>query len=414
MKNIKQTNFNSFCMLLFGFACISSYFPPLRAIVGTYIPSLICFASAILYILFSRDAGRLRLSLAAVVSAAFFIYLGVVTILAGNTVLFNRYFSLLLLIGGYPVFKVILAESTNKSRKLLFIFIVLFALLTCIRTGYALVNDPYSSRSIKSEGAHTQDLLLNGVGGYEVVYFAVLAAIAILPACFSSDIKIRIFSILIFSVFMSLVMLSNYMTALIVLVFGCLAVVVLQVRGGTQTKALLGISALVGIGALAMANSQSIVDLVVSMGGGGRVSSVLLGSGSLFENISTEFLVDRAPVMQKSIGALLDYPILGQVGLTSVYGPDGVISQAGQHSFILDSFAYFGFIGGLLIVGAVLLELSDLAKTYSVSAVLPIGISLFILILFNNATTSLASAAFILFPLLQELEKEQTEVCDVK
>lgn len=402
MNSTSKLKLNSICMFLFGVASIASYFPPLRALIGVYIPSVACLVASLLYILLTKKVDKVQLDITMGISIAALVFIAAMCILSGNSVLFNRYISLCLFIAGYPLFRVVLAESTDRSKKAFLIIASLFAIASCLKTCHALVANPYLSRSIKSEGVYSQGILLSGVGGYELVYFSVLAAIAVLPGCFSRNRKFQFANIAAFLIFALLVVLSNYMTALIVLIIGSILVLVYQVCSGTQLGVLVGVIMILVIGTIVAVNLGSIVEQLASAGGGGRVSNVLLGSESLLLNITNEFFADRAPVMQQSMCVLLDNPVIGSIGLSSAYGDYGVVSLAGQHSFVLDTFAYYGVLGGMLIIGAVMLELRQLVKTYSAFRAIPIAVSLIILILFNNATASIASLVFILFPLFQE------------
>lgn len=190
------------------------------------------------------------------------------------------------------------------------------------------------------------------------------------------------------------------MTALIAALIGCLLVLAMKMRNVSPAVAVfVSIAGIIGL-TIVVLNQNQILQLINTISGEGRISKVLNSSDSLLASIAGEFLVDRAPVMLKSIDAFCGHPLIGLNALTSSIGASGVISLAGQHSFILDTFAYFGLIGGLIIILAVFMPLLNMERRGVDSRLTtPLFIIFLILLVFNNATSSMAIAALLL-PLL--------------
>lgn len=240
-----------------------------------------------------------------------------------------------------------------------------------------------------------------GIGGYEIVYFAVICSIVMLWLLLNSkEVKQRVISFLIFLVMVSLVLYANYMTALIAAVIGFVLVLSMKIGDLSPSVAIfVSIALIVGLTVLIL-NQGPLLQFIDSISGEGRVSKVLNSSNSLIAGITNEFLIDRAPVMLKSAGAFGEHFLTGLNELTSSNGASGVIALAGQHSFILDTFAYFGLIGGLIIILAVFIPFWNMVKRgIDKQLTTPLVVVLLILLLFNNATSSIAIAALLL-PLL--------------
>lgn len=401
----KQDTVNSFCMFLFGFACLSSFFPPLRALVGEYVPTLLCLIISVLYLCIVKGINDIKVSIFNFIPILSLVYIFIITSISGNSVLLNRYFSLALLLCGFPVFRAVLVRSTVRSRRVLLSVLVIFALMACVRTIFALLDDPYVSRSIKSEGAYSINLQLAGIGGYEFVYFSVLSTIVALGCAFETNSKAKFLCIASIIMFSLLIVLSNYMTAIIVLIIGLIVTLLIYFIRVDRLKLIVGVACVLVLLSVIYGNADSILNIVSSVSGDARVSRVLQDSGHLFSNILDEFMLDRFPVMEKSWVAFLQSPVIGKVGVTAALGSNGVIEQAGQHSFLLDTFAYFGIFGGMLILLSIILQIIDLYKQYNRIAVLPITIALFIILIFNNATPSISIVIFVALPLIAELEK---------
>lgn len=380
---------------------VQAVFPPLRALINSYVLTLGLYAVVILATLSLYKFNQIKVDLVLLFSTFALLFVACSTALAGNAILFNRYFNLICLIAGYPLFRLVVDRMGKKERAALFYIIIGFAALTCVRTCSVLAHNPYIARSIKSEGEYTAGLLAMGIGGYEIVYFAVICSIVMLWLLLNSkEVKQRVISFLIFLVMVSLVLYANYMTALIAAVIGFMLVLSMKIGDLSPSVAIfVSIALIVGLTVLIL-NQGPLLQFIDSISGEGRVSKVLNSSNSLIAGITNEFLIDRAPVMLKSVGAFGEHFLTGLNELTPSKGASGVIALAGQHSFILDTFAYFGLIGGLTILLAVFMPFWNMEKRgIDKRLTTPLEVVFLILLLFNNATSSMAIAALLL-PLL--------------
>ena len=106
--------------------------------------------------------------------------------------------------------------------------------------------------------------------------------------------------------------------------------------------------------------------------------------------------------MLRSIASFFQHPLLGLVGSEELGYSGGYLTGISHHSFILDTFALFGFIGGALTLYTVVSPFSS--KYYNgVDASLRITmlICTLLVLVFNNATDSIALASFVIYPFIQ-------------
>lgn len=387
---------------------VQAVFPPLRAFVNSYVLTIAMYAVAFVAILALYKADQITVDLVLVSSLFALVFIAFSTMLTGNTVLFNRYFNLICLIAGYPLFRLVVERLDKKGKYALAIVIIGFATLTCIRTCTALVQNPYIARSIKSEGEYTAGLLSMGIGGYEIVYFAVICSTIMLWDALNATNRMRkVISFLLFAIMVCLILYANYMTALIAALIGAAIVLLMKIGKASPAAAVSAAVMTTIVLAVLIAAQDQLLQVITNMSGDGRVSRVLNSSDSLLTGITDEFLSDRAPVMQKSINEFGLHLFIGLNGMTSSIGASGAIASAGQHSFVLDTLAYFGLIGGPIILLAVFMPFWSMGK-HGVDRRLttPLLVVFVILLIFNNATSSIAIAALLLPLLLSGVEDE--------
>ena len=318
--------------------------------------------------------------------------------LLGYPVIAHRYMSLALIYWGIIIFD-FYKETNNLQELKKVLYVVLFlSFVTALTTLMALIEDPYIARSIKSSGEFSENLAKQGIGGYSFIYYLVVCApLLLFLAIKSNKTCIRFFWLLLYLFTMFVIIKSNYLTAFItsvltsvILVFGSLFN-----RGGKRHYFIFFVLILFII---LFINIDFILELLPE-----RISRVLVVEGkSVWGSIWQEFTGDRLQTLQSSWKAFLENPIFGIMGNREL-GHDGeFLTGFGQHSFILDTFALYGIIGGILNLVAVFLIFGK--RTYkNVNGALRIAVlsSVIIIFLFNNATESIALAIFILYPFVQ-------------
>ena len=330
-----------------------------------------------------------------------FVYLGFViwAYLLGYSVIAHRYMSLALIYWGIIIFDFYKETNNLKELKKVLYVVLFLSIVTALTTLVALIQDPYIARSIKSSGEYSENLAKRGIGGYSFIYYLVVCAPLLLFLVIKkgNKIGIRFFWLLLYLFTMFVIIKSNYLTAVItsvlasvILVFGSLFN-----RGRGRHYFIFFILILFVI---LFINIDFILKLLPE-----RVSRVLVIDGeSMLGSIWKEFTGDRLPTLQSSWKAFLENPIFGIMGNREL-GHDGeFLTGFGQHSFILDTFALYGIIGGILNLVAVFLIFGK--RTYkNVNGALRIAVlsSVIIIFLFNNATESIALAIFILYPFVQ-------------
>jgi hypothetical protein len=385
------------------FITVSAVYPPLRTVGNN---AMLCLAALLVWfflVLLRTPSFFLRPTLYRLAVYAFAFYVAFVPYLFANDVIGNRYLSLLLLTCGFVVYEYY--EATERLRILSWVLGVggAFALVTGIRTMMGLMANPYLSRTIQSSGEYSTALMEQGIGGYEIVYFAALVGVIAAHALLSlPTLKGRILAGTIYLVSLLLVILANYLTALLVLVLGSVLVIgLIAVSNGRGFFVAAALS--LGIAVVLLLGSELVtfaVHGIAQVSPTGRTSSLLSGmTGSISSGLQREFLLDRAPVMLESVAGALNHPILG-LSATKITTAGGYITGFGQHSHILDTFALFGLVVGAANMYVLLWPFSGRLKNRRlIGLTIPVLFSYTVILVFNNATPSLAVAACLVFPL---------------
>lgn len=383
----------SICIL---FLILSAVYPKIT-IIGNN--AILCFASEIVWLILAYCQSKTVFS--RIVSKnwyffAFMAYVSIIPYLFGNPSIGNRYIYTFGLTFGILIFEYYYEiEKLNMLKKLLIISAPFF-LYTFITTFIVARSNPWFIRAVDNQEG--RDLLRQGFGGYHFVYlvtifFSVFVFIAL------REKKLRLVSMIVVVVTFSFVVISNYFTAVLV----CLICVFVAFANRFREHPVYFFIFLIPIIIIVVfLLSPAFQKLFLGLfSPEGRIyRSLNTSNNSLFGAFFNEFVRDRWPVNQISIDAFLKHPIFGIV--VRPLANDGIYDTGyGQHSFILDTFALFGFVIGVInvaILYGVKKEFTNNAKEllYSPSVLVP----LFTISLFNNITHSVAIAATIIAPLI--------------
>ena len=382
---------------------ISAVYPPLRTVGDN---AWVCLLSLIGWLLISLAHSPrffLHISFFKFCVYIFIGYTLLVPYLFQTVTLSNRYIALLMFPLGYIIYMYYMSADRKKELKYILIITCVFAAITWIRTTYALVDNGSISRSIKSSGAYSETVLASGVGGYEFIYFmCILSPIALVLAFCSNNKAKRFFYLVIWTGCIIIIILSNYFTALI-LAFVSAVVAVCLHYGRKNFVVFIIVS--VGIIILLIALSDKIVELIIAISADGKTALRLQEEGSLLGNIIEEFTNDRWPTLLTSINSWIAHPAFGvvinQETVSGMY-----LQNVGQHSHLLDTFAIFGTIVGILNCYILfkpfqyMMEYNKKKNLIYSFLIAYIGV-----LLFNNATPSLAIVAYLIIPLVLDGEK---------
>ena len=267
--------------------------------------------------------------------------------------------------------------------------ILILSVITFFFTFTGLLVSPWLARSIKSSGETTEVLKRAGIGGYEFIYYCMLMGIAFFYLYKKRGKRVRnlVISILI----LGLILLSNYLTAVLLFLLGVVLVYFEDRRFSTK---LFFISIIIVFAICILFVSQGFTDLVLTILPEGRIKSTVAEFDSnLLSGIFEEFISDRWPTIQVSIDAILNHPLVG----VQFQVADLAFQSLGQHSMVFDTLAIWG-----IPMGCLFLYLMFRPLTLPSCILIPFAG----LMLLNNATPSIAFAVGLLIPtLLLESEK---------
>lgn len=379
---------------------ISSIFPPLYGYLEN-IDTTFCICMNILLLMITFKYMQIcYINKFHFICTIFFLfYLIFIPFLLGNLVWTRRYISLLFFITAPLMFRLFdKLDYLRRLKKCVYI-IGFFASITYVQTITALIDNPYLSRSIKSNGDLSLTLKQNGIGGYEFIYFCVIIGV-ILFLLFKKSHKLKF--LVCYFLMILIIILSNYMTALILLLFGTFLCLL-------YTQAFLDKFITIFILLIIFLFSKDIINLFITiienLSHDGRIGRLLLNSNeNLHQIIFSEFVIDRLPVLVNSFNLILDNLVFGILAKPV----NEMLLVLGQHSFILDTIAIFGIPISLIYFYNIF---RPLQKHIFIITVLVV-----ILSVINNVTNSIALSLYIIAPLFIDAnyKKKSEEFQNVK
>lgn len=276
-------------------------------------------------------------------------------------------------------------------------------LYTTINTIRELLVNPYASRSIKTTVNETGDLALSGIGGYGLVYSVVIIVFILIPIIFErKKLGINFWGVSVIigliMLFIYLVILSNFFTALLLVMAGVVSMILLY-----RSKSMLFLIVPFTLAYLPLQKdiNMAVIDTICDFSQeNGKTylrlqeikSEILLGG-------NTESVDSRSDVTKTTIDLFSEYPILGYIAGA---GEEFNLQRVGQHSTVLDAFAMYG-----IFIGSFFLWVMWLPFKYCLSRRISyrmnvfswiVGGSFIVLITANNITPSIGYAAFFVFP----------------
>lgn len=342
----------------------------------------------------------------------YIVYAIVVANITGNGVMGNRYFELFQI----PMFFMSYYTYTKMGRiiacRRVVIGLIPFLIFTCIATIKASIKNPMAAR----DSASSMEVLANmraGVGGYELIYFLVVAfAICLYLYFFISSFKYKIGLGLLLLLFFVTIVASNFMTALLLTT---ISVVVKVTLSKVTINRVISITlAVLFLFIYSDFILVAIIDMALGIMGESLNAARLLELKILLvENEQGSSMQARSNAYNKSFELIFKHPFFGILTKPLLRVGDGV-AGFGQHSQILDTFALFGIPLGLLqvyIYFKPLVERLRLKSRQISSFTVLIIILTGVIFTMNVATPSIGFAIFFIFPVVydylnQELIKE--------
>lgn len=345
----------------------------------------------------------------------FLLYTVAISYIFNNSLIGNRYVDIFSIYLFYIIYEFNVKTSHKKFNLRIVFTLIPFLLFSLIKTGYGLISSPYLSRSIKSVGEESLNLLKQGIGGYAFIYFLALMFPIILYFIIFSR-KYRIHSlkknilVLLSLMILSVIVLSNYAQAIVLVfisIFGIILYRLYLLDKKIMTLFLFFVFVLVLINfQFLITSSLEIMTSILPKGTYTNRIEELLNEfkSSGFNSVFS----DRAIKWEESLSTFIKHPLFGAV-LDKNTSAQGYIIGVGQHSEIFDTFAFFG-------LGIGLIEIYILFHPYvtrfqsNLSFLFFIEFTLIIILFFfNEANPSMGLAIFLVLPTIADryiLEKK--------
>ena len=312
------------------------------------------------------------------------------------SVIRNRYLGLMLFPLGLVIFDYYYRKGKFVVIKNVLLLLLPFLAYTFYVTVTALNDSSYASRQAKGENL---DDAASGIGGYTFIYFLAILTSILIPCLLNSKVKRKLFLGIICLLCVFAIIKSNFFIALLCVPISLVIALLITYKKMLPVFILLSILVVIlsGLGIDKMA-----LDSLGMMSGEGKLKDrieLLKDSGIIF-GVFDMFQEGRSSTLSSSWGTLIQYPFLGSISDSTKNIEEYLDSDAiGQHSHILDTFAFMGVIVGILNIIVIFkpfcIPLSDksfVSVKYSCMAVL------FIILFFNNGTPSIAFCSTIFYP----------------
>lgn len=402
--------FTIFCLGLF------SVFPPIRALSFFNQLWALCILGWFFSVFISQPLYLLYPSRYRFVVYIYIIYTILISYIAGNGSIGNRFFELSQLPIFYLAFENNRRLGRNGDNIKILKWILPFLLFTCFQTLNAYRTNPYISRSLKSSQDLGGEYMIQGIGGYEFIYFLIFA-VCILLYSFKSFLPQRrrklayAFYVVILIAFSANIFLSNFSTALFLLVL----VFSLRLFGKKVNvfKLILMLFFSLFLYLIIEDVVIFIIDLYLSNFEGSINASRLLEIKGFLGDQATGVSIDaRFSAFMESINTFFKNPIFGIIIAPLSMNSFGEVTGFGQHSQILDTFALFGAGVGLIQIYVYFHPFLQRMKignySYNMMTITTM-IVLLVVSLFNNVTPSIGLAAFFAFPTIIEFLNQKND-----
>ena len=375
------------------FLCmLASTFPPLNSIITILLSLAGWFVVA-----FLQSPIQLLNSLSRNKAAVLFALLTIaLPQLFHAGVIRNRYLGLMLFPLGLIIFDYYYRTEKLVVIKNILLLSLPFLSYTFYVTVTALNDSSYASRQAKGENL---DDAASIIGGYTFVYFLVILVSILIPYLINSKVKRKSFLGIICLLCIFAIVKSNFFTALLCVFVSLTVALLITYRKIIPVFILLAILVVVLSG---LGIDKIVFDSLGKISGEGKQKDRIeqLKDSGIMLGVFEMFLEGRSDTLLSSWNLSIQYPLLGAVSDSSQNIQEYLDSgEVGQHSHILDAFAFLGVFVGILNIIVIFkpfhISLSDnnlISVKYSCMAVL------FMVLFFNNGTPSIAFCSTIIYP----------------
>lgn len=315
--------------------------PALSVVISTYITTYAYMLLVVFLVGFiALSGGVRRINNMIYLLLPFAIYIILTYFTKGDSLLLWGYQSLLFLLPVIVGYYYLYYKPENTS--LLTVFVVLSLIVTVITTIIGLIRFPNAARILatiaESDDPENIKYGWHNIGGYTFVYTAVLLYPILILSYKLKKINAIVFWISVIALF-ALTILSEYTTALILIM---LTSILYFVGKKTSSKQLMIIGVLVFLALFFLWPVISdfllwLADILNSETLAERLTSLANGYTGL-ENSES----NRIELYRKSIESFLSSPFFGRIL--------GNYTSSGGHSFILDTLADYGIVGGVTLI----------------------------------------------------------------
>lgn len=402
-----RANKNRFIVIIMNIVLtiyfIATFFPLMRVLpISRNIICVICAATFLLcYFLYHFSLGKSLTKKTIIILVTFF-FMVFLPYLANNSVIAHRCVGCSLVFLAPIIFDFYKSINRLCDLKRIMFLIAIFVIITGLITYYNLLINPYISRKLKSDGTG-DELLRQGIGGYEFIYFVMVAGLPMLFIFLKDRRRLVKFICLVLYAFCLLLMVkANYLTALITFVV-CSLIMLFTYFFNTKftTKKITSVLLLLGFIVIVFTANRLLVMIESFLPN--RISSVInSGEKSILTSIYNEFIIDRWSTILDSINAFTNNPILGLSLSTKITYINGYLYGFGQHSYIFDTFALYGIVLGVFNVVIIFFPFAFYKKDQVNSLTISMILCVILLYLLNNATESIALGIGIIYPLVRE------------
>lgn len=411
--NNSSTVFHKISLIIVFLLAVASVFSPLRAIPDFNLLWASCIFAWYVLTALDKPIFLLKFNIYNYVLYFFVLYTIITPYLFGNDRIGNRFFEISQVFLFYLAYKKNKYINRNIDNVWIVKWLIPFLVITSVKTVYAYQFDPDISRTIKRGSEVARENLLNGIGGYELVYFLVLVTPLIVMLLINWHHvlgKLNSLMLLILIIIFSVnIVLSNYAIALLLFIFG--VIIIIAIKKISFTRIFLITLFVIIILIFGNNLTGSIFDLIGNELGDTR-NAVRMSELSQFtsSNIMGKSVEARWITYNESVKVFFKNPIFGNI-IEDLNFKTGV-RGFGQHSQILDCFALFGFLIGFIQL--YLFTKPFTSRLHSENLMLK-KISFTVLILFialvftNNITPSIGFAVFFIFPTFYDWYSENLE-----
>lgn len=338
----------------------------------------------------------------------YIVYALVIANLSGNGVMGNRYFELFQLPMYFIAYYTYTQMGKVQACRRVIMGLIPFLIFTCISTTRACIAYPFAARE-SIGGVEALARMRVGVGGYELIYFLVVAFAICLYLFWSiQSIKHKVGLGILMILFFATIVASNFMTALMLTTVSVVVRVFLSKI--TINKIIFATSTVLFFSIYSNFIFVAIIDMALGiLGESLNADRFLELKMLLLENEQGVSMQARSNAYNKSFELIFKHPFFGILTKPLIRVGDGV-TGFGQHSQILDTFALYGIPLGLVQVYIYFKPLISRIKQFGggiSSFAFLIALLTGVIFTMNVATPSIGFAIFFIFPVVYDYVNQE-------